>query len=739
MPSLSSPAPAPSAPRRGANVLFFFALLAAVLAAYHPVWRAGFIWDDDGHVTPPPLQSLHGLRLIWFQANATQQYYPVLHSAFWAEHRLWGDAAGAYHVLNLVLHAAAAFLLYRVLYRLALPGARVAAAVFALHPVAVESVAWISEEKNTLSAVFYLAAALAYLRFDRLRRTAPYVLASVLFLLALGSKTVTATLPAALLVILWWRRGRLAWRPDVLPLVPWFLAAGAAGAVTAWMERTYVGATGPAFRLGVADRVLIAGRALWFYLGKLAWPHPLIFIYPRWHIDAGSPAGYVFPTGAALVLAALFALRRRARGPLAAALLFAGTLFPALGFINIFPFIYSFVADHFQYLAAAAALSAATAGVAAAARALPPGPRRWAGGAAGLLLAGLGLLTYRQACAYTDAETLWVTTLERNPGAAMADQNLGGLYLRAGRTERALPLFERAVALQPDNDEARNELGVALLQAGRAPEAEAQFHAALAAAPDNAETHLNLGVVLLQLGRPAESTAEFERALALSPRNVKALKNLAAADGRAGHWDRAAARLATANRIEPNNADTLTSLAGAFLAVGQASDAIKVFQGALAVQPDLTAARYGLAHADFSAGRLQESAAEYRTLLAGAPDDPELHAEFAAVLARAGQWEGSAAQYRQALDAQPGRTGALAGLAAAYLHLRQPAAAGDCYRRALRIEPGSAPFHNGLGITLAQQGATAEAVVEFERALAIDPGFEAARRNLERARDGAAR
>ena len=201
-------------------------------------------------------------------------------------HRLWGDATTGYHLTNIILHASSAWLLTVILRRLAIPGAFLAAVMFALHPVAVESVAWMTELKNTLSTVCYLAAALAYLRFDEKRRPAAYVRALALFTLGLLAKTVTAILPAVLLVVFWWKRGRIDWRRDVRPLMPFFVLGLSIGIVTAWFERTLNGARGVEFQLAPMDRVLIAGRAIWFYLSKLAWPVNLMFIYPRWTIDA---------------------------------------------------------------------------------------------------------------------------------------------------------------------------------------------------------------------------------------------------------------------------------------------------------------------------------------------------------------------------------------------------------------------------------------------------------------------
>ncbi|SPE39993.1 Tetratricopeptide TPR_2 repeat protein (fragment) [Candidatus Sulfopaludibacter sp. SbA3] len=331
-----------------------WALLAcATLVAYLPALHGGLLWDDSSHVTKADLQSLHGLWRIWLDLGATQQYYPLLHTAFWLEHWAWGDAVLGYHLANVAMHALSACLVVMIVRRLSLPGAWLAGFVFALHPVCVEAVAWISEQKSTLSGVFYLAAALTYLQFDQTRRKSRYLLALGLFLLALMSKTVTGTLPAALLVVFWWQRGRIEGKRDVLPLVPWFALGASAGLFTAWVEQDsrFIGAQGTHYALTVVGRLLLAGRVPWFYASKVLWPWDLMFIYPRWRIDPGQWWQYLFPLGMAAVAAVLVVLARRTRGPLAGFLIFAGTLFPVLGFLNVYPFRYSYVADHFQYLA----------------------------------------------------------------------------------------------------------------------------------------------------------------------------------------------------------------------------------------------------------------------------------------------------------------------------------------------------------------------------------------------------
>ena len=498
--------------------LFAAALVAVVFLAYGPAWQGGFLWDDDAHVTRPDLRSVQGLYRIWFDLRATQQYYPLLHSVFWVEHRLWGDWTLPYHLVNILLHATAALMVALVLRRLAIPGAYLAAAIFALHPVQVESVAWITELKNTLSAVFYLGAAIAYLRFDEERSEPMYRWALVLFVLGLLSKTVTATLPAALLVVFWWRRGRLSWQRDVRPLLPFFALGAAAGVFTAWVERTLIGAKGAAFDLTLVERGLIAGRAVWFYLGNLFWPANLVFIYPRWNVSQTVWWQYLYPAAALLLAVALWRLRGRWRGPLAGFLFFAGTLFPVLGFCNVFPFIYSFVADHFQYLASLGIIVPMSAGAALGLERL--GLWRRPGGYVLCLglLAVLAGLTFRQCRMYHDVETLYRTTIERNPACWMAYNNLGNLLAERGETKAAMELFRNALKLRPDYPEGHNDLGIVLVQQGRIGEGIAHFREAIRLNPKYASKgHYNLGRALAMQGCVDEALAEIQESLKQDP------------------------------------------------------------------------------------------------------------------------------------------------------------------------------------------------------------------------------
>jgi hypothetical protein len=285
------------------------AIVVLTLIAYWPVFGAGFIWDDDSYVTDNALvQSVDGLGKIWIPRQ-TPQYYPAVFTTFWIEHQLWGLNPLGYHIVNVLLHALNAILVWRLCVFLKIPGAWLIAAVFAVHPINVESVAWITERKNVLSGAFYLAAAISYLKFDDERDTRhaagvawrSYALSLVLFVLALLSKTVTCSLPAALILMMLWQRKRIT-IARVLPLIPLFVVGLILALNTAGIEREHVGADGPNFAFSMADRMLIASRGLLFYPWKIFWPHPLMFIYPRWVINDASWVSY-WPMAIVLIVA----------------------------------------------------------------------------------------------------------------------------------------------------------------------------------------------------------------------------------------------------------------------------------------------------------------------------------------------------------------------------------------------------------------------------------------------------
>jgi hypothetical protein len=355
---------------RDRNWFFGVFLFVAVIIAYQPVWQAGFVWDDDKYVTNNPLLSApDGLKRIWFSMDSPSQYFPLTYTTFRLEHALWGFNSADYHWVNILLHAANALLVWQLLKRLSVPGAWLAAAIFALHPVQVESVAWIAELKSVLSLLFILLALLSWIEFvqeqpKRLWRWYGWTL--VFYALALFSKTTACTLPAALLIILWLKEKRIGWL-RLAQVVP-FLAMGfGTGLLAIWWERFHQGTQGGKISLGWLERVLVASRAVWFYAGKLVWPSNLIFSYPRWTINPVDPFAYGWlVAGVGLCVAIVFVRRFVGRSVEVAALFFVVTLSPLLGFIMLYTFRYSFVADHYQYAACIGFFALAAAGITAA-------------------------------------------------------------------------------------------------------------------------------------------------------------------------------------------------------------------------------------------------------------------------------------------------------------------------------------------------------------------------------------
>jgi tetratricopeptide (TPR) repeat protein len=578
-------------------------LVAMTLVAYRPVLDNGFIWDDDDYVVEnPTLRSPKGLTQIWLDFGATPQYYPLVHSTFWVEYQIWQLDPAGYHLVNVLLHALGVVLLWRVLSLLRMPGAWLAAAIFALHPVHVESVAWITERKNVLSGVFYLGSLFAYLRSVGLGSDAPddrgssrlYALSLVAFACALLCKTVTGSLPAVILLLLWWKRGRIG-RSDFRLLAPYFLLAIGFGVLTVQLETQHVGAVGREWDLAFVERCLIAGRALWFYATKLFLPVQLVFNYPRWDIDAGHWPAYLQPVAALAVMVALWLARHRiGRGPLVAVLVFAGSLFPALGFFDVYPMRYSFVADHFQYLASLALIALFSAAAAAVANRLFRGSAVLAAVSAAVLLSVLGVLTWRQTQVYRDLETLWRDTLAKNPASWLALNQLGVIVAERGELEEAIRLYRGSLRIQPQQHEAYNNLGNAFRQRGELDAAIAQIRRSLEVEPNYIIAHNSLGLAHHDRGEYDDAVRSFERALQLHPDFAPAHTNLGITLAAQGQWDGAIRHHREALRIDPDLPQAHTNLASALLERGEVDAAITHLSRVVELLPESDAAKRNL-------------------------------------------------------------------------------------------------------------------------------------------------
>jgi hypothetical protein len=488
------------------------AIFALVFAAHLPSLQNGFIWDDPLNViNNVHLRSWGGLWRIWSDPRATLQYYPLVHTSWWIENQLWGMVPWHFHLFNNVLHALAAVLLWRCLRVLELPGAWIAASVFAVHPVQVESVAWITERKNVLCGVFFFASAYCLLRVlleapshGRPRRGL-YAAGVLFFACAMFSKTVACTLGVSLLVLVWWKRGAIT-RRDLRLIAPLIPFGAALGLQTAWLERDVVGAVGQHWSFSFVERCLIAARALVFYAQSLFWPSERVFIPPRWRIDAGDPVQYLYPLAIFVLLVVLWRMRAAiGRGPLCALLIYGVTLFPALGFFNIYPLRFSFAFDHFQYLAAPVPIALATAAIASRAGRLSPGAQAAAVVFAALLLALCSALTWRQTYVYLDAETLWRHTLEHNPNCWLAHRNLANDLLDKGRDDEAIVHLRAALELDPRDAEGHNNLGVAYGRKKMNAQAIAELRRAIELDPNFLPTYRNLAIALALAGREDEA------------------------------------------------------------------------------------------------------------------------------------------------------------------------------------------------------------------------------------------
>jgi tetratricopeptide (TPR) repeat protein len=488
------------------------ALVTLTLAAYASVlaW-GGFVWDDNLLLTENRvIASPDGLGLFW-AAGKSFDYLPLTWSTLWLEWRAWGASPTGYHVTNVLLHAASVVMVYLLLRRLKVPGAILAAAIFAVHPVNVASVAWISERKNTLSMLLYLLTILAFLRFDDRRRWTDYGLALLLFAAALLSKSSVVCAPLVLAAILWWRHSRLAWR-GLLAVAPFLLLSVAGAIVTVHFQNTQaIGESTPRPE-GFLSRLAVAGMAPWFYLSKDLLPTNLAMIYPRWTVAGDSVRDFLPGLAILAGLAALVMLRKKpwARATLLAAVYFLLSLLPVLGFLQMSFHEHSLVADHWQYLAILGPIALLSAAAWRFASRLPrEGLRLLCVAGFSLIVAILTLLTWRQGLAYRNANALWTDTLKANPACPEAYYDLGRSISTSGLADRSVVYFLKAIELRPRYSEAHNNLGYDYVTLGMTELAAEHFARAVEFNPSNIEARFNLAQTLCDLGRTKEAAGQY--------------------------------------------------------------------------------------------------------------------------------------------------------------------------------------------------------------------------------------
>ena len=626
-------------------------IVLASCVAYLPALRGGFILDDHQYLTANPLiKASDGLYRFWLTAEPID-YYPLSNTTLWLEWRLWGTKPTGYHVTNLLLHVATALLLWSLLQKLSIPGAFLAAILFTLHPVNVESVAWIAQRKDLLAVLFFLLSIFWYLKADRPsalsdhsphpERTADlqprgaarwYWLSLLAFVLAMLSKGSVAILPLVLLLIVWWRRPLT--KSDLLRTAPFWVAAAILTAINIWCQSRL--SYQPFRSAGCAQRLVGAGAVVWFYLSKALLPIGLVFIYPNWIIQLANPLWWLPLSAALTTTAALWWWRKRRWGrPLFFAwAIFCVTLVPFLGFIDVGFMQFSLVADHYQHIAIISVMAVLAAGWARCRNCLTGPARTIHVALTAVLVTALGILTWQQCRLYDDALTMYQATLAKNPNSWLMHNDLGIEFLLVGRSQEAIAQLQQALRLKPDYAEAHRNLGNLLMDTGRPWEAIEQYQQALRLNPNSADYHNRLGFALDAVGRSQDSREHFQQALRLKPDDAEAHHNLGVALAKAGQTHDAVDHFQQALRLKPDYADAHFNLGNLLMNSGLSQAAIEQYQQALQTKPDFAAARGNLAVALTAAGKTQEAVAEFTKILRLHPNNVQAHFNLAEIYAQ---------------------------------------------------------------------------------------------------------
>jgi Flp pilus assembly protein TadD len=591
------------------------AIVLVTLVCYLPAMRAGLVWDDKPLLFENPIiQASDGLYRIWFTAEPVD-YCPLTWSMFWLEWRWCGMQPARYHITNILLHAVSAVLVWRVLRQLNLPAAWLAGLVFAIHPVNVASVAWISERKNTLAMVFFLLTLLFYLKFDANSGRRWYGLSLGMFLLALTAKASVVTAPLLLLVCAAWRR-RTVTRLDVWCLTPFFILAGVMTAVAFWFQQHNAIQEATVRTEDWLSRIATMGWMVWFYIYKAMVPFNLSMIYPRWQVDGWQWVSWLPGLGVLLCLV-IFWIRRKTWGR---AFLFGFgtfliTIAPVLGFCDMYWFLFSFVADHWQYISIISIIALVVCGAGKIREGRSARIRRMMNVLALLVVGTLSILTWQQTLIYKDEQTLWHDTLRKNPNAWIAWYNLGSNSLMMGREQEAYEGLSRSIDLWPGYAKAHSNLGTVLVNQGQLAPALDQFNEALRLNPKAAASHYNAAAVLVRMGKIDEAVPHYLEAVRLQPDFVKAMNDVATIYYQQGKLESAAEYFRRAVRLKPDDPELHLNLGNTLARQGKATEAIDEYRQALKLKPEYAFAHNNLGLALTSQGKMEEAVFHYREAL----------------------------------------------------------------------------------------------------------------------------
>jgi len=657
--------------------------VGACLWVFSPAWTGGWVWDDTTEIlrNDPIRSSWRAIGGMW-TAPAGADYLPLKETVQWIEWHLWGDAPEGYHLVSSSLHLLSAFLFWRLLVRLRVPFAWTAAIFFSVHPMAVESVAWIAELKNTLSLPLLLVSSLAYIAFDECRERpngawkGMYALSLLAFLASLLAKSSGVMFPFVMLIYGWVRHGRVTQRA-ILASVPFAAMAGAVGVVTIWFQehRAISGVMAPAGGLG--EQLAIAGHALVFYFVKAIIPWPIGPVYPGWRVG-GSFLADAWPWLAIVVVAVvLWSCRARwGRGPILASGWFVLNLVPVLGFIRMSFARLSPVSDHFAYIALLGVVGGLAGALGSLTQALgQKGPRLALGGAVALILGVFAFESHELSTNYRDDRTFWTFASRQNPEAWAP----------------------------------RNNLGLIDLAAGRFPEAAGQFEAVLRSGEHQAEVYNNLGTTYTRLGRYDEAAAQFEAALRLQPGYPVAEANLGNVLAQTRQYDQAIVHYRRSLELKPDIADVHTRLGMAYLLTNNPIDAAAEFAEAIRLDPNATEPRYRLATLLANAGRLSEAITRFQETVAIDPTRADAYAGLGLALTLSQRAQEALEPLRRSVALQPQGAEARAYLGFALFRLGSFSEAIDAYHSAIRISGDNPDIWFNLADALRSAGRVDEA------------------------------
>jgi tetratricopeptide (TPR) repeat protein len=640
------------------TLLQALALVLITFVIYLPCLHGGKILDDDMMLNPL-VQSPAGLPYIWFK-SLTPDYFPLTFTSLWVEFRFFGENLFGYHITNIALHAISAVLLWRLLRALKVPGAWLAALLFAVHPVNVESVAWVSQRKNALTMPFFLATTWCYV-IARTQGWRFYALSLFCFVLSLLSKTAVVPMPFVLLLCDWWLEKRITGR-DINRVAPFFALSVIFGLITLWFQSHRVIGTEVVQTASWPARFAIAGCALWFYIYKAFLPLHLVFVYPRWEISATQVLSWL-PSVAFVGLAVVvWRNRQRWPGALLALGYFVLMLLPVLGFVNIYYLKYSLVADHWQYFAIVGPIAFAAAVFVSIARATV------VRGVSTVLIAALAFLSWKQSHLYSSAELIWHDTMERNPTCWLAYNSYGlELMQRAFRSappdkpllESAIENYHESLRLNPDNVEARINTGSALIALGRVEDGKKEFRIAQQTNPKDALAFYNLGFILHQEHKLGEAEVEYRKAIKIWPQYTLAHLSLGRALHQQGKFAEAEQAFSKAASFLPVSVAPHRDLAGALEAQGKFADAAAEYRKVIELQPADAFAHYLLGNVLVKLNQLDAACDEFANALAIEPKFAEAHYQLAVQLAMRGNIQGALDHYHETLRLNPNWLAAL--------------------------------------------------------------------------------